>query len=602
MAADEFDTDDAVGANGMLQQAVQALQQGDRNRARDLLTRLLKVDQNDATYWVWLSAAVESPRERLYCLQMALQRDPKNTAARRGLILLGGLPPDDAVPPFPVNRPRSWEEKLVLPKEAPERKGGWANPLTRIFLVLVMAVAALAAILFGSNYLPANLAPVVFRTPTRRPTWTTTMTPSPTPIVRTPTPTFLGATPLAHFLLSTYTPTPLYVLTEHPITSSSAYESGLRFMAAGDYANALVLFEQVLTIEEDAADVYYYIGEVHRLQGNYESARDAYQEAINVNQNFAPGFVGRARALLALDPEADVLADLDSAVNLDPFYAQAYIERGAFLLASNPSAAKRDFEAALEISPDSALGFMYLAEAQLALNQDEAALENALRANQIDMTLIPAYLTMAKAYVANGQVGMAVSVLQTYTIYEPEDANAALTLGMAYNFSGNYDQAISVLNRAIEANPNSGDAYTQRGLAYLNQGKGNLAEADFKLAVAYDPWDFDAHLGLARAYDLQGLPGDAYIQAEQNAYPLARTNEQKAQTFYWEALFLEQLDDESSQIGARNYWYRLLDLPAEAMPEGWRKAAFEHLGITATFTRTATRTRTPSPTPTSPAP
>jgi Tfp pilus assembly protein PilF len=193
---------------------------------------------------------------------------------------------------------------------------------------------------------------------------------------------------------------------------------------------------------------------------------------------------------------------------------------------------------------------------------------------------------------------MAVSVLQTYTIFAPEDFTAAVTLGMAYNETGKYDQAIVVLNRALDSNPRDAEAYNQRGFAYLSQEKGNLAEADYKLAVAYDPWNFEAHLGLARTYYLQGNPGDAYVQVETNAYPLAQTNEEKAEVFYWAATFLEQIDDQSSQQGARNYWRMLIALPADVMLPEWRQAAFEHLNITPTFTRTSTRTRTPSPTPT----
>ncbi|MDP3183981.1 MAG: hypothetical protein Q8M58_01785, partial [Anaerolineales bacterium] len=116
----------------MLQEAIEALRKKDRAHAKDLLTRLLKADQNNATYWVWLSAAVDSQKERLYCLQTALKLEPGNAAARRGLTMLGALPPDDSVPPFPLNRPRLWEEKLAIQEEEKPRQTGWANPLVRL--------------------------------------------------------------------------------------------------------------------------------------------------------------------------------------------------------------------------------------------------------------------------------------------------------------------------------------------------------------------------------------------------------------------------------------------------------------------------------------
>src|SRR5690242_17346321 len=98
--------------NPMFQDAVDALRRGDKMRAKDIITGLLKEDQNNATYWVWLSAAVDNTKERIYCLQTALKLDPQNAIARRGLVLLGALEPDENIQPFPMNRPRAWEDKL----------------------------------------------------------------------------------------------------------------------------------------------------------------------------------------------------------------------------------------------------------------------------------------------------------------------------------------------------------------------------------------------------------------------------------------------------------------------------------------------------------
>jgi len=595
MADDEELLSEENGENTMLREAINALRLGNRARACDLLTRLLKTDQKNPTYWVWLSAAVDTQKERLYCLQMALQVDPQNAAAKRGLILLGALPPDDSVPPFPVNRARLWEEKLTIPQEPKEKKRGWANPVVRLFVILGIAVVVIG----GSLLLPNGAAPLRLRTPTHRPTVTITFTPTVTPVFRTPTPTFLGPTPLWMFLDSTYTPTPLYVMTQHPVVSRSAFEAGLRFLGVKDYPNALALFQQAITLEPDAPapDLYYYVGETYRGQGDYRNARDAYQKAINRDSAFAPAFLGRARANLGLDPNAEIINDLNEAINLDSNFAEAYIARGAYLVENNPSAAKTDLETALEITPDSALAYLYLADAQLNLGENDAALESATHANELDMTLVPVYLTLARAYITTGQTALAVSVLQTYTIFRPDEPSVFLQLGTAYNAAGEYEAAVGVLNKAIDANRRNAEAYFQRGTAYLNLDSPNLAEADFKAAVTYDPFDFDSHLGLARAYFMQGKPGDAYIQAEQNALPLAHSDGTEAQVYYWEALFLEAIGDPTSDLGARNNWYKLIALPADVVPQEWRNEAYQHLTITPTFTPTLRLTKTPTKTP-----
>ena len=86
------------------------------------------------------------------------------------------------------------------------------------------------------------------------------------------------------------------MITVHPVTSNSAFVAGLRFLGAKDYKNSLALFQQVETLEPSAPDVYYYIGEIYRGQGNFRGALDQYQKAINKDANFAPAFLGRALA------------------------------------------------------------------------------------------------------------------------------------------------------------------------------------------------------------------------------------------------------------------------------------------------------------------
>ena len=584
----------------MLHAAIDSLRTGDRVRARDLLTRLLKANQKNAEYWVWLSVAVDTQKERLYCLQTALQLDPQNTAAKRGLLVLGGLPPDDSIPPFPVNRPRRWEEHLINSQGLQDRLVGWANPLTRGFIILGIVVVVLGLLLGGYLLLPRKTAPAIFISPTNRPTATLSLTPTATvpANLRTPTPTFLGPTPLWMFLDKTYTPTPLYVLTVHPITSRSAFVAGLRFLAENDYTGALALFQQAEGLEPSAPDITYYIGEVYRLQGNYPVALVEYQKAIKKDPNFAPAFLGRALADLAQKPQADVTDDLNAAISLDPHYAEAYLQRGRILLPTNPAAAEADFKTATDISPDSALAYLYLADAQLAQGENEAALASAQHANQVDLTLIPVYLALARAYIATGQGDLAISVLQTYTIYAPDDTSAFLVLGTAYNAAGQSQLAVNTLNKAIDVDRRNAKAYTQRGLAYLALQDASAAQADFKSAISLNPADFDSQLGLARALDMQNKPRDAYIQADQKALPLAKTDSTRAQIYYYEGLYLQEIGDPLSVEGAANAWTKLIALPADVMPADWRAQAIKYLNLTPTFTPTLTPTSTLTSTPT----
>src|SRR5512138_2736520 len=164
----------------VFQEAVEALREGKKARARELLTGLLKTDQNNATYWVWMSATVDTAKERIYCLQTAYKLDPQNAAAKRGLILHGALPADETIQPFPVNRPRAWEEKLLLAHEKPKPKG-WAavraSPVARLGGFVALGAVLIGAVVFGFLQARAsrNARPPTF-TPGPSPTFTLTPT------------------------------------------------------------------------------------------------------------------------------------------------------------------------------------------------------------------------------------------------------------------------------------------------------------------------------------------------------------------------------------------------------------------------------------------
>jgi tetratricopeptide (TPR) repeat protein len=91
--------------------------------------------------------------------------------------------------------------------------------------------------------------------------------------------------------------------------------------------------------EPQSADLHFFVGESYRALGNYLMALAAYNQSIEVDPFFAPAYVGRARVNLILDPETDTESDLQYAIDLDQNYVDAYLkilpEQG-------------DYEAALE--------------------------------------------------------------------------------------------------------------------------------------------------------------------------------------------------------------------------------------------------------------
>jgi tetratricopeptide (TPR) repeat protein len=589
----------------MLNEAIEALRKGDHARAKDLLTRLLKLDQSNVTYWLWLSAAVETKKERIYCLQTALKLDPNNETAKRGLIIFGALKHDGDIKPFPMNHASPWEEsfKKSMVNKPGGIKGAWGNPVTRLTLIIGTAV-----LLIGVVWAGFNAPKAVIRRPTRTPGPSPTYSLTPTALnahVLESTPTFdhsnlIGALPQVN-----YTPTSMYVVTEHPITSRDAFNAGIRYFKDGNWQDAISLMKQVADLEPgSAADAWYYIGEAYRMIGNQVESRKAFDQAIKNDPNFGVAYLARAIISLAMDPKANVLSDLDDAIEKDPNYSPAYVERAAYNLAnSDMDAARADVEKALDLDGNSSKAYYILAKIELLSDDYKKALVAAQTANELDVTYLPVYLVLGKAYQMNGLFDDAVAALVIYNYNNPGDITAMVSLATGLNAAGYYKDAIDLLDEVILKDKKQAEAYYLRGVSYLGLEEYKKASDDLKLAIAYDPNDFDAYIGLAQVYIKMDYPGDAYLQIKDHASKLAQSDGQKAQVYYWQAVALEALGNDS----ALTFWQYLLDLPKDVVPETWWNQALEHFGehVTASATTiisttpswTTTITRTPTKTP-----
>lgn len=583
----------------LLQSAIEALRQGDTARAREFLTRLLKDNQNNSDYWVWMSAAVDSQKERLYCLQTAIRLDPNNAAAKRGLVLLGGLPPDETIQPFPLNHVRPWEEKLKVTGEEEKKprtlKSVMANPVVRVIGILFISMALIAVAFVGFNFArplfqrsfnPIN--PYLTYTPSLSPM------PSPSPRFRTPTPTFVGPTPLWMLLEATYTPTPLYIQTPAGPAASDALNGGIRYFQRQDYQNAIPLFQQVLGIDPTAIYAYYYIGESYRLMGEKGNALEAFRDGIAKDFSFAPNYLGRALTLRAINPKSDILADLDRAISIDPNMLDAYLARANFYLnrdIPNYEAARSDAELASVISP-SPFAYIYLSQALMGLGKNEEALEAARKANELDFTNLEGYLVLAQAFIANEDYESALAPLNTIALYDPQNSEANYLLAQINFDSGNYQDVIDYATRAIQKNRQDGKAYYLRGRSYMELEDYKKAYDDLKLAQGYQPFVPETNLWRGIALLKLGQPIEAYKWFN-DVDERMQTDEQKAMWYFWRAMSLRELV--SLEAAARDF-LRVLEFPEDVVSPEMREEALKYyLEI---YTPTPGPTATPTPTPT----
>lgn len=582
----------------IFQDAVNALRSGDKLRAKELLTLLLKSDQNNPTYWIWLSASVDANKERIYCLQTALKLDPENATAKRGLILLGALSPDETIQPFPLNRPRAWEEKLLLAHEKPKERGvrvALRSPLLRLGGLVVIGIGLCAVIYFGvvlPRWGMVNAAPT--NTPGPSPTFTAT--PTIFGATAIPTQVFSGPTPLSAFLNATYTPTPLYVNTPR---SAGAVDQFRIAKTAYDNGEWDVFIENMLLIEPiepDSADIPYYIGEAYRFKGDTTRAARYYNQAIDIDPNFGPPYLGLARVRLMANPDIKAGELFQDAIERDPNFGEVYLERARWLIKRGDYAdSLKDLELAEKLLPGSPEVYLAYAYAYFGDGDEEKALEYAQKAYSADVLNLPTYKLLGDLYLDREDYVNAAEALRLYTTYQSEDATGFGKLGQAYFYLGEYQNAVAAFDSGEKVNRNGMKRFLgYRGLSHVELGNFDAAVDDLQKAVDDEPQNFDIRLGYAKALYGDRKFGTAFLQIEA-ARSLAKTDEQKALELYWRARIQEQRNDIRDAIKT---WQDLLKLDEDVMTPEMRKEAQDRLKVLVPPTNTPKgggSTSTPKP-------
>jgi tetratricopeptide (TPR) repeat protein len=217
-----------------------------------------------------------------------------------------------------------------------------------------------------------------------------------------------------------------------------------------DHAGALAAFDRSLSIDKDAADVWYWkAGALFRL-GRDAEAEDAYGRAIGLNPLLGAAFEGRAQVRLQLRQFAPALDDFTVARQLMP------------------------------VSPTLLSGFGLALMALGRLPEAEAAFSEAIRMDPASPRTLH---NRALARFAMGQNGPALQDAEEALRRDPSLQKVHLLRGMVLANENRHADAIPCLSEAIRLDPSDAEAYRHRATSLRALGQLAAAQQDEALAA-----------------------------------------------------------------------------------------------------------------------
>lgn len=236
-------------------------------------------------------------------------------------------------------------------------------------------------------------------------------------------------------------------------------------LKATDLNQKIALYNQVIELEPENLDAYFYRGIAKNDLGDYYAAIVDYSKII-VAKPDADTYFNRANSRYSLKDLEGAKEDYKKAIEMDPYFVDALYS---------------------------------LACTNFDLGDFELALTNFNKVIKIQPYHQNAYHLRARIY---SDLKDHKKALQNYSmaILITPSADSYYNRGVYLMEINYYKKANSDLSKSIRLNGNNGFAYFYRGASQLLLGKFKNSISDFSTALKYDDLDFDAMIGLSIAY------------------------------------------------------------------------------------------------------
>lgn len=156
------------------------------------------------------------------------------------------------------------------------------------------------------------------------------------------------------------------------------FEHGLRLMEAGDFEQAVAMFDSAIKLGlGDIAEMYVCRGEALAYLGQWQEAEDSINEALRLRPYMATAYNERGNVRRFQGDYEKAIGDYTTAVHIEPTYHEAYYNRAlAYEERHRFAEAEVDLTLTLELNPDILQAYEVRGRVRASQHKFDAAIDD----------------------------------------------------------------------------------------------------------------------------------------------------------------------------------------------------------------------------------
>jgi tetratricopeptide (TPR) repeat protein len=247
----------------------------------------------------------------------------------------------------------------------------------------------------------------------------------------------------------------------------------------GDIAKALAELQAVVTKDPGNPVSHFNLGRAHAARGEYEQARQQFQKAIELKQDYMMARLALAQLQVGRREFDAALKTAEAILKSDPGNVNARLIESAALMGQKKFGDSRVLlDAMLKANPGSPDVLFQLGVVNLAENRFKEAEDAFRRSYQLNPANSRGLMGIIETNMAQNKTDEALKILQAESDKAPNRSDLLLAMGNTAVRAGKFDFAIQTFNKVLaqtEKGPKQGDLYLRIGETCRRKGDTNGA-------------------------------------------------------------------------------------------------------------------------------